>query len=528
MIAFDNRTTVSDAHITPHTLNFVKKLVSTFGIGIENISSSVNSSYNSAASESLVRRAQASAQDPVFQKMKSEFTSNFDFTVPGAMKLQNLIQKLKKWIKILEAKVRVLPKSFLIEERCRFLSNFSRQTAEVELPGELLLPKHSHYQVYIQRFMPKVETVQKHNSAARRLYIRGHNGKIYPYLVVNDSGLADARREERVLQLLRMMNHLLGKHKETSRRFLNFTVPRVVAVSPQMRLVEDNPHSVSLLDIYKDRCFKRGLEHDNPIAKYYERLATVQAKGSQASHQVLRDILSEVQRNMVPKSLLKEWALVTFQSSTDYWTFRKVFTLQLALSAFAEYVLHLSRLNPDMMYIHQDSGLVNISYFKFDVDDVNGDLDSNRPVPFRLTPNIYEFLTEIGVRGPLTASMISAARCFVHPNFKIQAILRAILRDEMIAFNKKSDSGNQGSNGGSVASGSTGGTATTGPNETNTDGRDRELVITMVTKAVNAITQRLSSLSVFDGTDSKVGTLVAAANSHDNLCRMDPAWHPWL
>ena len=61
--------------------------------------------------------------------------------------------------------------------------------------------------------MPRVEIVQKHNSAARRLYIRGHNGKIYPYLVVNDSGLADARREERVLQLLRMLNHLLGKHK---------------------------------------------------------------------------------------------------------------------------------------------------------------------------------------------------------------------------------------------------------------------------------------------------------------------------
>ena len=93
--------------------------------------------------------------------------------------------------------------NFQIEEKCRFLSNFSRQTAEVELPGELLLPKHSHYHVCIQRFMPKVEIVQKHNSAARRLYIRGHNGKIYPYLVVSDSGLADARREERLLQLLR-------------------------------------------------------------------------------------------------------------------------------------------------------------------------------------------------------------------------------------------------------------------------------------------------------------------------------------
>ena len=32
-------------------------------------------------------------------------------------------------------------RSFLIEDKCRFLSNFSLNTAEVELPGEFLLPK---------------------------------------------------------------------------------------------------------------------------------------------------------------------------------------------------------------------------------------------------------------------------------------------------------------------------------------------------------------------------------------------------
>ena len=139
VIAFDNRMAVSDATITPHTLNFVKKLVSTFGIGIETISGNSNAStqaaaattatptptpgsgaaaaasnpsgYNSAASESLVRRAQATAQDPVFQKMKSEFTTSFDFSQPGATKLQNLIQKLKKWIRILEAKTKVTGKN---------------------------------------------------------------------------------------------------------------------------------------------------------------------------------------------------------------------------------------------------------------------------------------------------------------------------------------------------------------------------------------------------------------------------------
>ena len=38
--------------------------------------------------------------------------------------------------------------------------------------------QHGHYYVRIARFMPRVEIVHKHNTAARRLYIRGHNGKV--------------------------------------------------------------------------------------------------------------------------------------------------------------------------------------------------------------------------------------------------------------------------------------------------------------------------------------------------------------
>lgn len=76
---------------------------------------------------------------------------------------------------------------------------------------------------FLDRFMPRVEIVQKHNTAARRLYIRGHNGKIYPYLVMNDACLTESRREERVLQLLRLLNPCLEKRKETTKRHLFFT-----------------------------------------------------------------------------------------------------------------------------------------------------------------------------------------------------------------------------------------------------------------------------------------------------------------
>lgn len=172
--------------------------------------------------------------------------------------------------------------------------------------------------------MPRVEVVHRHNTVARRMRIRGHNGRIYPYLVVNDAGLGDAKREERVLQLLRMLNHYLTKQKETSRRFLHFTVPRLVAVSSQMWLVEDNPAAVSLLDVFKQGCAKLGMEHDAPIARYYDKLAAVQARGAQASHQMLRDILNEVQTTMVSKTMFRDWAIKTFPGAMDYWTFRKM------------------------------------------------------------------------------------------------------------------------------------------------------------------------------------------------------------
>ena len=113
------------------------------------------------------------------------------------------------------------------------------------------------------------------------------------------------------------------------------------------------------------------------------------------------------------RTMLREWATATFQSATDYWTFRKVITLQLALAGFAEYVLHLSRLNPDILYIHQDSGLVNVAYFKFDLDELSGELESNRPVPFRLTPNLTELVTSVGVAGK-KASLLKNVFSSIH------------------------------------------------------------------------------------------------------------------
>ena len=47
-------------------------------------------------------------------------------------------------------------------------------------------------------------------------------------------------------------------------------------------------------------------------------------------------------------------------------------TNHLALWGFAEFAFCLTRMNPEMVYLHQDSGFLNVSYYKFDTDDVTG------------------------------------------------------------------------------------------------------------------------------------------------------------
>lgn len=105
---------------------------------------------------------------------------------------------------------------------------------------------------------------------------------------------------------------------------------------------------------------------------------------------------------------------------------------------------------------------------------------------------------------------------FFHFSFQLSTILRAILRDEIFSIHKKrlKDEKPILDANGEIAQ---------------EPEVDMEKIISLVNKAVDAIMQRLNNISYFDNVESnKMSTLVQAAHNPDNLCRMDPAWHPWV
>lgn len=114
------------------------------------------------------------------------------------------------------------------------------------MPGAHLGGGESHPEtnVRLAYISPDVTIVRRHGTCHRRLTLVGCDGKQQHFLV--QTSLTPNRADERVVQLMRHLNRLLDKHKQSRRRHLQFHTPVVVPVWPQVEisaLFPGRPHS---------------------------------------------------------------------------------------------------------------------------------------------------------------------------------------------------------------------------------------------------------------------------------------------
>jgi len=163
------------------------------------------------------------------------------------------------------------------------------------------------------------------------------------------------------------------------------------------------------------------------------------------------------------------------------------------------------------MYIHQDTGCINVSFFKFDQNEINelqyssgstnGKSSRTKLVPFRLTPNLTKLITMIGIDGPFRGALDSVARCLTTPQSRLSSIFKAILHDEMLFWQKKGQENFEG-----------------------------HTIIEMVNRVVEKMYSRMREIGGTNEAPLESGAklLISEATSSENLSLMDPAWHPWL
>ncbi|KAK3258235.1 hypothetical protein CYMTET_32712, partial [Cymbomonas tetramitiformis] len=171
------------------------------------------------------------------QEYKKDFEENLDpdqhrETFPET--LQALTEALKRWKTRLQNNVEDrLPAVLPLEEESRNLRDL--RPLEIELPGQYLGVQEAHPETHSKLDYVGVDVliVRRHGTSHRRLSLHGTDGREQQFLVQTSLTPA-ARSDERMVQLMRHLNRMLEKHKQTRRRHLMFHTPIIVPVWPQV------------------------------------------------------------------------------------------------------------------------------------------------------------------------------------------------------------------------------------------------------------------------------------------------------
>ena len=374
----------------------------------------------------------------------------------------------------------------------------------------------------LQRLGADVVIVRRHGTSHRRLAFLGSDGKTRFFLVTPFGSLTPAARgEERVMQLLRAFNSMLDAHPETRRRGLFFVAPAVVPVWPQVRLLEDDPTYLSYGETYDAHCARFGRDPDTPVLLFKERLNPA-AAGSLAGDAVLDLRLatySEIASTIVSENLFSQYMYKTLPTTNHLWSFKRTLCSQLALSAFVCTMLRIGGRAPPKLLFARDSGRVFQADFHPSFDATTGLCESGEPVPFRLTRNLQTFFTPFGVEGIFVMGLAAAAQALLVPRTCIDAQLALFFRDELTLWPWRRVTAGVGNQAAPPTADEVRGMATANVEE-----------VLVRCRMLSPAPPR--QLVAPDGSCPSVqrgaSTLVEAALSPKNLCRMDPTWAPWF
>ncbi|GKV51280.1 hypothetical protein SLEP1_g57947 [Rubroshorea leprosula] len=462
------------------------------------------------------------------REYKQDFERDLDpeSTATFPATLSELTERLKRWKNILQSNVEDrFPAVLKLEEESRVLRDF--HVVDVEIPGQYfsdqeIAPDHT---VKLDRVGADIPIVRRHGSSFRRLTLIGSDGS-QRHFIVQTSLTPNARSDERILQLFRVMNQMFDKHKESRRRHIYIHTPIIIPVWSQVRMVEDDLMYSTFLEVYENHCARNDREADLPITYFKEQLN--QAISGQISPEAVLDLrlqaYTDITKTFVTDGIFSQYMHKTLQSGNHMWAFKKQFAIQLALSSFMSFMLQIGGRSPNKILFAKNTGKIFQTDFH-PAYDANGMIEFSEPVPFRLTRNMQAFFSHFGVEGLIVSAMCAAAQAVVSPKQSqhLWYQLAMFFRDELLSWSWRRPLGMPIA---PVAGGSTLNPA---------DFKHK------VTTNVDAVIGRIKGIAPQSFSEEEeniadppqsvqrgVNELVESALTARNLCMMDPTWHPWF
>jgi transformation/transcription domain-associated protein len=326
--------------------------------------------------------------------------------------MSEYMTKLRKWRDKLAERLDRRPSTFHLDQ-VPHLSGFRFVWFdEVEVPGQYLQHRDKNQDfIRIERFLPIVDLVRGVASCHRRIKIRGHDGSVHPFAIQHPAP-RHSRREERILQLFRMFNATLAKKKESRRRNLQFHLPVMVPLSPQIRMIQDDASYVTLQGVYEDYCRRNDISKDDPTIFTMDKMRSVTASKQDQFPNVRLESLNYIQQRYVPTDLVREYFARTFPSYDAFWLFRRQFSYQMAALTYITYTMYMTHRYPNKLSIARRNGNVWGSELLPYLSTTRPLFhNNNEAVPFRLTPNLQKLMGPIHQEGIFTCALMAIARC---------------------------------------------------------------------------------------------------------------------
>lgn len=349
------------------------------------------------------------------------------------------LARLRKWRDRIEEILDRRPGAMNLEALSPHLSEFHYQKFEdVEVPGQYseLKDENLHF-VKIDRFMPTVDLVRGFGQSYKRIKILGHNGNIHMFAVQYPSG-KQCRREERVVQLFKILNGILTRKKETRRRNINFTLPTAIPFSPHFRIIQDDPEYISMHSIYEEHCRRVGRSRDEPLD-----YATKKLRGSydpklpkqQDIFSIRMEILGAIQATIVPSTILRDYFSRTYATFEMFWLFRKQFSYQFAGVTFMTFLMSIGNRYPHKYFINTSSGAIWTTEMLPLLTPRNPPQFHNpEHIPFRLTPNIQTLMGPTALEGIFSVSVMVIAKCLTETAHELDQYISVFVREELISW----------------------------------------------------------------------------------------------
>ncbi|KAH9107563.1 hypothetical protein LEN26_014254, partial [Aphanomyces euteiches] len=297
--------------------------------------------------------------------------------------LAEIMDRLKLWKYVLQCRVKRYGKRNADKV---YLENCSRHLVELsssclEVPGQYLTNNEPIKELHarLQYIHSSTDVLLRNGYTQRRVTLGGNNGKKYSFLVQYAMTYI-TRCDERVMQTHLLMNRLLMRHKETKQRDIVFHVPKVIPLTPRVRLLEDSVENISLGEIYELECLDQNKDPDFPVELFRKNMSDVIENPVKMKLAIYNDICE----HNVSEHLLTKYLHRILPQFDDLFQFRTTFTLHLALTSFLSYAMHVGERTPHKIIFSKKTGRL-VSCEVRPGYASSGIIESTCTMPFRLT-----------------------------------------------------------------------------------------------------------------------------------------------